>query len=182
MDVLSIKDIGNGIKNPRGTVGDVSDLVESILNNGLINPPTVRPNPDGAFDRICGARRIAAIEYILENHPDHVRAAEFADGVPVIVREVSEMEAMAIAYQENTNQTGHKLTMGEKIRYVVEIYRVENDQKKTGELTGLSQPSVSQYLKIVESGLSDLSLALLDGGKVTQKLVCLLYTSPSPRD
>ena len=37
MDVLSIKDIGNGIKNPRGTVGDVSDLVESILNLSLIH-------------------------------------------------------------------------------------------------------------------------------------------------
>ena len=182
MDVLSIQDIGNGVKNPRGDVGDVTDLVKSILANGLINPITVRRNGDGSFDRICGARRLAAIEYILENHKDHHRAADFEDGVPVNAVEVSEMEAMAMAYEENTNQAGHKLTMGQKIRYVVEIYRVENDQKKTGELTGLSQPSVSQYLKIVESGLADLSLALLDEGKVTQKLVIKVIDNVNDND
>ena len=39
---------------------DIQDLADSIRENGLLNPVTVRRNADGAFDVIAGQRRLLA--------------------------------------------------------------------------------------------------------------------------
>ena len=43
---------------------ELSELAESLKNNGLIQPPTVRKNEQGRYELICGERRLRAAQSI----------------------------------------------------------------------------------------------------------------------
>lgn len=69
-------------QNPRKDLGDLSELAESIRNNGILQNLTVVQNEDYTYTVIIGHRRLAA--------------AEMAglDTVPCVVTELSEDEQL----------------------------------------------------------------------------------------
>ncbi len=92
--LVSIEDIETDPEQPRKTLGELDELVESVRNKGVLEPILVRPNPDyepGAarYRIISGERRF--------------RAAEMAEMVeiPIIEMEVNDEEALEIGLIEN---------------------------------------------------------------------------------
>ena len=79
---------------PRSVVGDLSELVASIREKGVLEPILIRPNPSGengsaAFEIISGERRYrAALEAGLYE-------------IPAIEMDVTDQEALEIALVEN---------------------------------------------------------------------------------
>ncbi len=80
-------------EQPRASMGDLSELVVSIRNKGVLEPILVRPLPDAAggprYRIISGERRYRAA------------LAAGLHEVPVIAMDVSEEEALEIALVEN---------------------------------------------------------------------------------
>jgi len=91
---------------PRSAMGDLSDLVASIRDKGVLEPILVRPNPALAGDAgpTAGPRPPGAPPaYRIISGERRYRAAREAGlyEVPVVVMEVSEEEALEIALIEN---------------------------------------------------------------------------------
>ncbi|MBR7180276.1 MAG: ParB/RepB/Spo0J family partition protein [Kiritimatiellae bacterium] len=63
---LVIADIARSPYQPRRDFreDELKELAESLKNNGLVQPPTVRRNSEGRFELIAGERRIRAAEIV----------------------------------------------------------------------------------------------------------------------
>lgn len=66
-------------------------LASSIRQNGLAQPPTLRPMPDGMYEIVAGERRVRAMSDVLG----------WAE-IPAIVRPLDDEAASAIMLSENT--------------------------------------------------------------------------------
>ena len=78
-------------RQPRTHFDDaaLSELADSIRTNGLLQPILVRPRPTGGFEIVAGERRYRA-------------AARAGLGrVPVVIRSLTDAEALALALVEN---------------------------------------------------------------------------------
>ena len=61
IEYISIHNLSPHPKNPRKSVGDVSELAESIKKNGVLQNLTVVPGKiEGTYTVIIGHRRLAA--------------------------------------------------------------------------------------------------------------------------
>jgi len=69
---VALSEISPDPDNPRGQVGDVEGLAESIEEVGLLQPLTVRPNPAGGWILVGGHRRLAAVRQLGHTHVDVV--------------------------------------------------------------------------------------------------------------
>jgi ParB family transcriptional regulator, chromosome partitioning protein len=86
--LVPIEDIEPNPRQPRQDIGDLSELVASVRENGILEPVLVRP-AQGRFQIIAGERRYrAALE---------VGLAE----IPCIVRDATDAEVMELALVEN---------------------------------------------------------------------------------
>ncbi len=86
--LIPIEDIQPNPHQPRQALGDLSELMASIREKGILEPILVRPK-GGRFEIIAGERRFRAAS-----------EAGLAE-VPCIVRETSDAETMEIALIEN---------------------------------------------------------------------------------
>ena len=57
---LPIEALVESATNPRKTFGDLSQLVESIKDKGILQPLLVRPLPRVQYEVVCGHRRLRA--------------------------------------------------------------------------------------------------------------------------
>lgn len=85
--------------NPRKTFDEesIKELAANILQNGLIQPITVRPvnNDEKPFEIVCGERRYRAWRENLKGNP------KFPSQIPCIVMEMSDEEALDAMITEN---------------------------------------------------------------------------------
>ena len=86
--VVPIDQVDPNPDQPRQVMGDLSELMASISEQGIIEPLIVRPRR-GRFQIVAGERRYQAA----------VRLA--LDEVPVVIREVADREMVEIALVEN---------------------------------------------------------------------------------
>jgi ParB family chromosome partitioning protein len=86
--MVPLEDIDPNPNQPRQVVGDLSELVASIREKGVLEPILVRPR-GSRFQIIAGERRFRAAT--------EVGLAE----IPCVVRDTSESEMMEIALVEN---------------------------------------------------------------------------------
>ena len=123
---------------PRARVREegLDDLAQSIRAQGVIEPLVVRPRPAGGFEIIAGERRW--------------RAAERAGlaSVPVVVRDVDDRQAMAMALIENIQR--EDLTPLEEARALKALLaEFAFTHEALAEAVGRSRAAVSNMLRLL---------------------------------
>ena len=114
----------------------LQELADSILKHGVVQPVVVRRLPDGNFEIIAGERRC--------------RAAKLAGqtDVPVIVREVSDQNALAIALIENIQREDlNPLEEAQAIRRLIDEFGFTHEQA-SGAI-GRSRSATSNLLRLL---------------------------------
>lgn len=91
VDTLPLREIEPDPEQPRKTFDEetLGELAASIAEHGLLQPIAVRPRPRGGYSIVAGERRWRAC-----------RMAGLND-VPVVIKEVSDEQAMELALVEN---------------------------------------------------------------------------------
>jgi ParB family chromosome partitioning protein len=132
--LVPIEDLLPNPNQPRQSVGDLSELVASVREKGVLEPILVRPL-GGRFQIIAGERRYrAAMEAGLVE-------------VPCIVREADDAEVMEIALVENLQR--RDLTAFEEadgLSVLAETYKYTHE--KMAEKLGKSRSSVTEILSL----------------------------------
>lgn len=136
----------------------MDETVESIKQNGVLNPGVVRPRSEGGYEIIAGHRR--------------KRACELAglETMPVVIRNYTDDEA--VVAMVDTNLQREEILPSEKAH----AYRMKYDIMKhqgseggssfdnIGEAAGESGKTVQRYISL--SNLSDVLLGYVDEKKL----------------
>jgi ParB family chromosome partitioning protein len=132
--VVPIEDIEPNPRQPRQNLGDLSELIASIREKGVLEPLLVR-EVGGRFQIIAGERRYrAAIE------------AGYAE-VPCVVRESSDAEMLELALVENLQRKD--LTSFEEadgLKLLADAYGYTHEMM--AEKLGKSRSSVTEVLSL----------------------------------
>jgi ParB family chromosome partitioning protein len=150
--MVSIADITPHPNNPRTHLGDLAELTESIKIKGLMQPPTVVPNPDGdtPYMTVIGHRRI--------------EAAKLAglDSVPCLVAEdMNFLEQIATMLLENIQRAD--LTPWEQAESFQFMMDLGETAKSIAEKTGFSPATVKRRLDIFKYGSKTIEKAAENG-------------------
>jgi len=134
---IQIEDIETNPDQPRTTVGDLSELKESIAAKGVLEPLLVRPVAGGRYRIIAGERRFrAAME------------AGLAE-VPCIELDVSESEVLEIALIENLHRKDlHPFEEAEGFAGLTE--RHGYTQQQIASAIGRSRVSVTEAMSLLD--------------------------------
>ncbi|AXS42332.1 ParB/RepB/Spo0J family partition protein [Breoghania sp. L-A4] len=128
-------------RNPRKTFGhdDLSDLVDSVREKGIVQPILVRPVPgkSGHFEIIAGERRW--------------RAAQKAGlhELPVVIREVTDQEALELAIIENV-QRADLNPIEEALGYDQLVAEFSYSQVELAKVIGKSRSHVANTLRLLK--------------------------------
>lgn len=156
--VIPIQKIAPNPEQPRTEIGDLTELSDSIKQNGVLEPLLVKPNADGTWMIIAGERRW--------------RAANLAglSEVPCIEFDIDERTIAEIALIENLQRKD--LTVWEEadgLAYLGEKfgYTHEDIAKKIGK----SRTTVTELMTV--AGLPDSIRAKCAQANITAKSVLL---------
>jgi len=134
--LVPIEDLVPNPHQPRQSMGDLSELVASIREKGVLEPILVRPQ-GSRFQIVAGERRYRA-------------ATEAGQAeVPCIVREASDAEVMELALIENLQR--RDLTAFEEadgLRVLADAYGYTHEQM--AEKLGKSRTSVTETLSLAQ--------------------------------
>jgi ParB/RepB/Spo0J family partition protein len=123
--LLPVDGLRESPTNPRKTLGDLSELVESVRTKGVLQPVLVRPaNGAGAYELVFGHRRLAA-----------ARKAGLEE-IPAIVREMDDREVLEAQIVENCQRADiHHLEEADGYRQLHEKhgYAIEDLAAKVGK-------------------------------------------------
>ncbi|HEY0780649.1 MAG TPA: ParB/RepB/Spo0J family partition protein [Gemmatirosa sp.] len=102
----------------------IDDLAASIEREGLINPLTVRPAPEGGgYQLLAGERRYRALSRLA------ARNGATTMRVPVVVKAVSDLQARAITARENLDREDlSRYETALAYRHVAEVLREERGE------------------------------------------------------
>ena len=136
---LPVDKLQRGVMQPRHDMRteELEDLAESIRRQGIVQPIVARPLSQGGFEIVAGERRW--------------RAAQLAglEDVPVIVRELSDADAAAIAIIENIQRAD--LNPMEEARG---LWRLKEEHDMThqdvADAVGRSRAAVSNLLRLLD--------------------------------
>lgn len=127
--------------NVREHIGDISDLVASIREIGLLQPPVVR-RQGNQFVVVTGHRRRAALIAAREEYCD------------VLISQIRPDDVLVAMIVENTQR--QDLDPIEEARALAQLAERENlTHRKLGERVGRSQPYVSGRLALLELSEED---------------------------
>ena len=155
-------------RNPRKAFGaaDLDELTASVREKGVVQPILVRPldAPD-TYEIVAGERRW--------------RAAQKAGlhDVPVMVRELSDQEALEIAIVENVQRQDLN-ALEEAIGYQQLIDGYGYSQSELAEVIGKSRPHIANTLRLLK--LPEEVQAYLRDGKLTAGHARALVTLDDP--
>ena len=132
--VVPIEDVDANPNQPRQNLGDLSELISSVKEKGIIEPIVVRPS-GSRFEIIAGKRRYrAAVE------------AGLAE-VPCVVRNASDVEVLELALIENLQRKD--LTPFEEadgFKVLAETYGYTHEQM--AEKLGKSRSTITEMLSL----------------------------------
>ena len=151
---VPLREIEPDPAQPRKTFGEegLAELAASIAEHGLLQPIAVRPQPMGGYRIVAGERRWRAC-----------RMAGLTE-VPVVVRDVTDQEAMELALVENLQR--EDLDPVEEacgIRELIE--RCGLTQEQAAARLGKSRSALANSLRLL--GLPPEALDLLKAGRLT---------------
>jgi ParB family chromosome partitioning protein len=138
---LALSQLQAGKYQPRTRMdeGALNELAASIKTQGIMQPVLVRPlggNPGGRYEIIAGERRF--------------RAAQLAglDEIPVLVRDVDDQAAAAMALIENIQREDlNPLEEAQGIARLISDFDFTHEQAATA--VGRSRSAVSNLLRLV---------------------------------
>lgn len=111
----------------------VRKLAEDIAARGLLHPLIVRPE-GGGYGVVCGRMRLEAIRLLQREKPEAYQRL-FARGIPCVVKELGDREALELSLAENIRQ--NTLTPEEVGRGLARLYEM-----------GLSEEEIRQRLLV----------------------------------
>lgn len=163
---LAVAQLKPGKFQPRRQFDEaaIADLVESVRTKGVLQPILVRPH-DGMFEIIAGERRW--------------RAAQRAQlhEVPVIVRDLSDKEALEVALVENLQrQDLTALEEAEGYRRLVEEFN--HTQEELARAVGKSRSHVANMMRLL--ALPAPVKDMLDHGQLSAGHARALLTAADP--
>ena len=135
---LKVTQIQAGKYQPRTRMDEVSlsELAASIKTQGIMQPVLVRPVESGGYEIIAGERRF--------------RAAQLAglEEIPVLVREVDDQAAAAMALIENIQREDlNPLEEAQGIARLISEFDFTHEQ--AAQAVGRSRSAVSNLLRLV---------------------------------
>lgn len=136
---LNIIDIEPNKEQPRKVFNEekLRELSESIMQHGVLQPLLVRPLSDGTYQLVAGERRWRAS-----------RMAGLTE-VPVVIRELSDEDAMAIALIENLQREDlSAIEEAEGIRLLIDTFGMT--QEEVSEKIGKSRSGVTNVLRLLK--------------------------------
>lgn len=136
---LKIADIERSPYQPRREFREeeLKELAESIKNNGLVQPPTVRKNSSGHWELIAGERRL--------------RAAKLAgwSSIPVVVKEVDDLTAAAMTTTENIQREDlNPIEEANSYKTLQDAFKLT--QQEVAERVGKGRATVANSLRLLE--------------------------------
>ena len=151
---LKIMDIEPNRDQPRKIFDEdaLAELADSIAKHGVIQPLLVRPMPDGSYQLVAGERRWRAS-----------RMAGLTE-VPVVIKELSDDAAMALALIENLQREDlNAIEEAQGIKALMDTLSLTQDE--AAERVGKSRPAVANALRLLK--LPDSVIALVSDGKLS---------------
>jgi ParB family chromosome partitioning protein len=135
---LTVERLQPGRYQPRTRMDEsaLQELADSIRLHGVMQPILVRPLPDQRYEIVAGERRY--------------RAAQLAglDEVPVIVREVADEQALAMALIENIQREDlNPLEEAQAIRRLIDEFAYSHE--RAAEAIGRSRSATSNLLRLL---------------------------------
>ena len=142
--------------NARKEVGDITELRDSIREQGILEPLVVRPGEAGKYEVIIGSRRLACAKEL-----------DLAV-VPVVIQRISDSDAIVRSLVENLHRGD--LTLEERVIAYRKLHRF--DPERFGSTRGLSRAIGRSHQKIVEDFQAYEAMQRLrpSGVEVTSKL------------
>ena len=160
--VISLSEIEPDPEQPRGQLGDLSELIESVRGKGVLEPILVRPNPD---------REPGRARYRIISGERRYRAAEEAGlaEIPVIEMDVDDQEALEIGLIENLQrkdltpfeEADGYLALGERFGYTHEQIAESMGKSRTVVTESLSLLNVPGAIRELADSLGVHSKSLL---------------------
>jgi ParB family chromosome partitioning protein len=136
---LKIADIERSPYQPRRDFSEeeLFELSESLKNNGLVQPPTVRKNSEGRYELIAGERRI--------------RAAQLAgwEKIRVTLVEADDLTAAAMTVSENL-QRENLNPIEEAVSYRTLQDKFNLTQQQVAERVGKGRATVANSTRLLE--------------------------------
>ena len=138
--MLDVKRIKPSRYQPRSDFGALEGLVDSIRENGIVQPVIVRQEADG-FHLVAGERRW--------------RAAQIAgmERIPAIVRKVADDRALEIALIENIQRKDLN-PIEEAKAYEILLDEMKLSHADVARRVGRERSSISNYLRILKLPVS----------------------------
>ena len=159
---LAIDCLQPGKYQPRGEIDETTlvELAESIKKQGLLQPLVVRELSAGHYEIIAGERRWRACRLAGMNH------------VPVVIRQVDDETAMAIALVENLQREDlNAMDQARAMHRLTTEFGLTHQQ--IAELLCKSRAAVSNYLRLLNLN-SDVRRLLENGDLDMGHARCLL--------
>lgn len=136
---LNINEIIPNKEQPRKTFDQTAleELADSIRQHGVLQPLLVRPLPNGAYQLVAGERRWRAS-----------RLAGLKE-VPVIIKELTDTEAMEIAIIENLQREDlNPIEEAEGLQTLID--KCGFTQEEVATSVGKSRPAITNALRLLK--------------------------------
>lgn len=146
---------------------DLADLARSIGDKGLLQPIVVRPRTDGEYEIVAGERRW--------------RAAQRANvhDVPVLIRELTDGEALEIALIENI-QRADLNPLEEARAYAQLLEEFSYTQQQLADSIGKSRSHIANTLRLLN--LPETVRTQIERGQLTAGHARALVATDSPAE
>ena len=138
-NTLPLNEIMPNKEQPRKTFdeGALQELADSIVQHGVLQPLLVRPLASGGYQLVAGERRWRAS-----------RMAGLKE-VPVVVKELSDVETMEIAIIENLQREDlNPIEEAEGLQALID--RCGFTQEEVATSVGKSRPAIANALRLLK--------------------------------
>ena len=167
IETLPLREIEPDPGQPRKTFDDetLAELSASIAEHGLLQPIAVRPKPSGGYLIVAGERRWRASRMVGLTE------------VPVIVKDVTDEQAMELALVENLQR--EDLDPVEEAAGIRELMtRCDLTQEQAARKLGKSRSALANSLRLLS--LPETVLELLKSGFITIGHAKVVLGLPTP--
>jgi len=134
--MVRVTQIASNHDQPRTTLGNLDDLVDSIRRHGILEPLLVRRRNGDGYELVSGERRF------------HAAMIAGIEEVPCIELELDDRQALEIALIENLQRKDlTPFEEGEGFRTLIESYGYTHEE--VAKAVGRSRVTVTESLKLL---------------------------------